>query len=271
MSEHITLKYREEDLRLLEGFRLLDDDFMTMVFDENIEATELLLNIILERDDLRVTRVEVQKEEKNPIVGKRTIKLDIYAVDGDGKVYDVEIQRQDAGADVHRARFHSSVIDTRMLNAQQEFKELHDSYVIFITENDVLGKELPLYHADRVIRETGEMLGDGSHIIYVNGAYKNDDDPIGKLMHDFRCTNAVDMFYPVLASQVRYFKETEGGREKMCKAIEDAVNNRMETRRIDILTESLKNLMESMRLTADEAMTALKISEDDKKRLASRV
>ena len=38
-------------------------------------------------------------------------------------MYDVEIQRQDAGADVHRARFHSSVLDTRMLNAQQEFKE----------------------------------------------------------------------------------------------------------------------------------------------------
>ena len=57
MSEQIVLKYREEDLRILEGFRLLDDDFMTMVFEENIEATELLLNIILERDDLRVTRV----------------------------------------------------------------------------------------------------------------------------------------------------------------------------------------------------------------------
>ena len=45
MSEQIVLKYREEDLRILEGFRLLDDDFMTMVFEENIEATELLLNI----------------------------------------------------------------------------------------------------------------------------------------------------------------------------------------------------------------------------------
>ena len=267
MSEQIVLKYREEDLRILEGFRLLDDDFMTMVFEENIEATELLLNIILERDDLRVTRVVVQKEEKNPIAGKRTIKLDIYAEDGEGKVYDVEIQRQDAGADVHRARFHSSVLDTRMLHAQQEFKELHDSYVIFITENDVLGKGLPLYHADRVIRETGEMFGDGSHIIYVNGAYKNDQDPIGKLMHDFRCTNAVDMFYPVLASQVRYFKETEGGRGKVCKAIEDTIKKR----RIDILTESIKNLMESMKWTAEEAIAALKLSEDDKKQLESRV
>ena len=94
-------------------------------------------------------------------------------------------------------------------------------------------------------------------------------------MHDFRCTNAVDMFYPVLASRVRYFKETEGGREKVCKAIEDTVKNRLEDaikmRRIDMLTESIKNLMDSLKLTAEEAMAALKLSEDDKKQLESRV
>ncbi len=37
------------------------------------------------------------------------------------------------GADAHRARFHSSMLDTKMLKAKQKFKELHDSYVIFIT------------------------------------------------------------------------------------------------------------------------------------------
>lgn len=44
----------EEDLRMIAGFRLLDDDFMTMVFDKNIEATELLLKVILGRNDIRV-------------------------------------------------------------------------------------------------------------------------------------------------------------------------------------------------------------------------
>ena len=45
----------------------------------------------------------------------------------------VEVQRADVGADAHRARFHSSMLDTKMLKAKQKFKELHDSYVIFIT------------------------------------------------------------------------------------------------------------------------------------------
>ena len=71
------LKYKEEDLRFLEGFNLLDDVFMTVVFDRNIEATELVLNIILGRDDLKVTEVVAQREYKNPVVGGRTIKMTI--------------------------------------------------------------------------------------------------------------------------------------------------------------------------------------------------
>ena len=124
------------------------------------------------------------------------------------------------GADAHRARFHSSMLDTKMLKAKQKFKELHDSYVIFITKKDYMDKGLPLYHVERIIQETKERFEDGSHIIYVNGSYKNDDDPVGKLMHDFRCTSSIDMFYDELKNTVKYFKETEGERRQMRKAME---------------------------------------------------
>ena len=200
MADTEIIVLREDTLRILKGFRLLDDDFMTIVFEENIPAVTLLLNIILERDDLTILSVETQKEEKNPIVGGRSITLDIFAKDSDGKFYDCEVQRSDSGADVHRARFHSSMMDSRMLKEKQKFKELKDSYILFITENDVMKLGLPLYHIDRVVRESGALFGDGSHIIYVNGAYKNDENPVGKLMHDFRCTDASDMFYPELAN-----------------------------------------------------------------------
>ena len=112
------------------------------------------------------------------------------------------------------------MLDTKMLKAKQKFKELHDSYVIFITQNDYMDKGLPLYHVERIIQETKERFEDGSHIIYVNGSYKNDDDPVGKLMHDFRCTSSIDMFYDELKNTVKYFKETEGERRQMRKAME---------------------------------------------------
>ncbi len=211
---------KQKVLKIIAGMRLLDDDLMTLVFDKNAPATELLLNILFNRKDMKVKEVIAQREYKNPVTGGRSIKLDVYAVDSTGKVYDIEVQRADHGANFHRARFNSSMIDTRLLKVGQDFAEMVDSYVIFITENDVIGKGLPMYHINRVIEETGEKFVDGSHIIYVNGSYKNNDDPVGKLMHDFRCIVPDDMNYPLLAQNVRYFKE-EGGQARMCKAVEE--------------------------------------------------
>ena len=255
---------RKETLEAIEKLCLLDDNLMTLVFDRNIEATELLLNVILQRNDLKVLEVIGQREYKNPMIGGRSITIDIFAVDGDGKVYDVEVQRASAGADVHRARFHSSMIDTKMLKAKQDFKEIHDSYVIFITASDVMGAGLPLYHMNRVIEETGVCVNDGSHIIYVNGSektyengsYKNDNDPVGKLMHDFRCVGSVDMFYPELAKQVKYFKETEGGREIMCQVFEDLAEKRAEEARIE------EKRAFALRMIARGKLTVEEIAED---------
>ncbi len=270
MDDMLRLKHKEEDLKLLAGFTLLDDDFMTIVFDRNIEATELVLSIILDRNDLKVIEVTAQREYKSPVTGGRSIKLDIYARDADGKIYDIEVQNEDAGADVHRARFYSSMLDSKMLKEKQKFKEIHDSYVIFITKNDYMKLGLSMYHVERMVQEAGTPFEDGSHIIYVNGSYKNDDNPVGKLMHDFRCTSAVDMFYSKLAKPVKHFKETEGGQNQVCKAMEERIDRERVEERIETLFNAVKSLMKSMKMTAEQAMTAMCISDDDRAILSKR-
>lgn len=239
---------RRETLKAIETLSLLDDNLMTLVFDRNTEAAELLLNVVLRRDDLKVLEVVAQREYKNPMSGGRSITIDIYAKDRDDKVYDIEVQRASVGADVRRARFHSSMIDTKVLRAGQEFKEIHDSYVIFITAGDVIGAGCPLYHIDRMIRETGAYFGDGSHILYVNGSFMDDNDPVGRLMHDFRCLSPADMFYPVLARQVKFFKETEGGQEIMCQVFEELAEKRV----IEEKKESARRMIAKSKLTIEE-------------------
>lgn len=128
------------------------------------------------------------------------------------------MQRNREGSHVKRARFHSSMLDSRMLRENQKFKELKDSYVIFICEHDKFGRGLPVYHVDRYIRETKELFEDGSHIIYVNGEYEGNDS-IGQLMHDFKCKRADEIHYRELADGVRHFKETQEGRDTMCEAV----------------------------------------------------
>ena len=98
---------------------------------------------------------------------------------------------------------------------------LPETFVIFITENDVIGKKKPLYRIERKIEETGEAFDDGEHIVYVNGADKDASTALGRLMHDFFCTDPDDMHYKELADKVRYFKEDEEGVAAMCKVMED--------------------------------------------------
>ena len=114
-------------------------------------------------------------------------------------------------------------MDANLLDKGRDFDALAETYVIFITEHDVLGMGKPLYHIERYILETGEKFEDGSHILYVNGEYR-DDSPIGRLMHDFSCTDPSEMYFNVLADRVRFFKESKEGVAIMCKAMEDMRN-----------------------------------------------
>ena len=170
-----------------------------------IEAVEYIINTILERNDIKVKSTKAQVEYKSAT--KRSIILDIQAEDANGKVIDIEIQRSDRGSGVKRARFHSSMIDRTLLSKGEDFEDLVDTYVIFITENDKFGKGIPLYHIERRIEEMDyAVFGDGTHIIYVNGEYRNMEHPIGSLMHDFNCKEAKDIVNPLLAEEVRIFK-----------------------------------------------------------------
>ena len=249
----------EEDLQRLRGFRLLDDDFMSKVF-EDIKCAEFLLQIILNRDDLKVKKSNSQYSVKN-LQGK-SVRLDILAVDRENRVYNIEIQRNDKGAGVKRARYNSGIIDANVTEPGEQYEYLNETYVIFITENDVLKRGLPIYHIDRMIKETGESFGDESHIIYVNSQIKN-ETALGKLMHDFPCTSAKDMYYEVLANRVQYFKEDEKGVAVMCKVMEDMRN---EAARENSL-ETARSLLLIGKLTYEEIAQATKLTVDEVKEL----
>lgn len=206
----------------IKEFRLLDDDFMTKVFENDYECTELLLHIIMQNEDLQVKEARTQYNIKN-IMG-RSVRLDIYAVDSSGKKYNIEVQRSDKGAVAQRARYNSSMLDTNSLLSGMDFYSLPETYVIFITEKDIMGHGKPLYHIDRVVQETGKTFEDGAHILYVNGAYR-DETPVGRLMHDFACKNPDEMYFKILADKTRYFKENEKGVADMCKIMEDLIED----------------------------------------------
>lgn len=105
------------------------------------------------------------------------------------------------------------------LEANKAYKLLPDSFVIFITENDILEEGRPIYSIDRHIDESGNAFEDGSHIVYVNASCK-DDTPLGRLMQDFACADYEKMHYQTLADRVKYFKTTKEGERDMQDIIE---------------------------------------------------
>lgn len=205
--------------KIIEKLRLFDDDFMTVFFDNNIEDTQLVLRILMDIPDLEVTQVIVQRELRN--LKGRSICMDIWARDSEDTQYDIEVQRADKGAEPKRARYNSSLLDGAAIKKKAGFQELPETYIIFITENDVLGKGCSLYHIERIITETGEAFNDKEHILYVNGATQEDSD-VGRLMHDFRQSNPDEMYYEQLADTARNHKQG-GGRPNMCKLLEDTI------------------------------------------------
>lgn len=255
--------------QIIDDMDLFSDDLMSMVFDGNIKATELLLKVILQRDDIQVKSVVGQREFQNPVVGGRDIRLDIWAQDSTGKHYNVEVQQKLEGAHIRRARFNSSMMDSRMLKKGQDFSELQDSYMVFITRTDIFGHGIPIYTIDRHFKETDELFDDGSHIIYVNGAYKG-DDAIGNLLHDFVCKESKDMYYSELAAGMRHFKE-EGGRKKMSEAVEKYAAEKAENVRLNALLDSIRKLMDNMKLGVEQAMNVLEISDSDREILLEKL
>ncbi|MEZ3479900.1 MAG: PD-(D/E)XK nuclease family transposase [Lachnospiraceae bacterium] len=251
VTEQIDQKH-QEDLQRLRGFRLLDDDFLTKCFEGDTASIELVLQIVLEKPDLKVLDVRTQVFVENLL--NRSVRFDILATDSTGAKINVEIQRADKGAGRKRARYNSSMMDATLLKKGDDFDNLPETWVVFITENDVIGKGLPLYPVERCFLGTGERFEDGSHILYVNGAYRG-DTPIGKLMHDFSCTNAADMYYTTLADRVRFFKESKEGILIMCKVMEDM--------RKESLQEGIKEgaINTAKRMLTDGILTLEKIAE----------
>ena len=237
----------QDKLQRIAKMRMFDDTLMNAVFDSRIEETEVLIQIILGRDDIKVTSTKTQEEFIN--VYGRMVTLDIVARDADNKLYNIEVQRDKYKAPPQRARFHAAVTDITLLKDRQPFKEMPERYTIFITEEDKFGSGFPMYHVENVIKELSDKpFRDGGHIIYVNGEYRDLATPIGQLMHDFACTKASDILNPVLRERVRYLKESEGGTAEMCELVEEYA----EKKAMRVKLKNAKNLLENTNLSLED-------------------
>lgn len=247
----------------------MDDIFFCRFFDGNIDCTQYVLRIIMDKPDLIVKSAKSQFNVEN--IRGRGIRLDVLAVDGAGKLYNIEVQRKDDGAVPQRARYNSSLLDADNLEKGAKFADLPETFVIFITERDVLKGGKQIYHIERVVKETGKNFGDGSQIVYVNGSMRG-GSALGDLMHDFFCRNASAIKSTLLATRTDFVKNNEKEVQGMSDFVERIVSERLDRmmaeRETKTLLENIRALMDTLHGTAEEAMNLLKIPPEKQKELA---
>ena len=155
-------------LQQINKLRLFDDDFMKIVFKDDRQCVKEVIDIICQSDN-DIQKVFVEDYLKN-IVGKDFI-FDIVAITPETSI-NLEIQRDKYRARPIRVKNHEALLISYNTKPQQNDEEQVRTMVIFLIEEDYYGLGEPIYHIERIVKETGESFADGSMILYVNVEYE---------------------------------------------------------------------------------------------------
>ena len=139
------------------------------------EAYQNVLSIILDESDLKLKEVKVEQVILNK-TGKRAIRLDAWAQDTRNRQFDMEMQNDSDSDDLRkRSRFYQGLIDTPILKSGKEtrYRQLPSTTIIFITQDDIFGKDLAMYTFREQCEEVPDLLlEDGTTKIFLNMASK---------------------------------------------------------------------------------------------------
>jgi len=167
---------------------LYSDAFISYLRN-NPRALSHVLKCVLPGISLKITRL-FRYEEKTlyppSIAFDRSIV--IFAEDSSGKLYDIDLVIADKEYHRKQACFHANCL----INCgRYPHKEHVEVYTIMLADCNLLDEDsqTALSNIEWYCNETGQVLPNADHIIYVNGAYKDDSTDIGKLIFDLQQTD----------------------------------------------------------------------------------
>ena len=200
----------------VQDFRPIDDVFFEVLADDELFCQEIL-RIILEDEKLIVNDVIVQSSERN-LYG-RSVRLDALCTLGNGEKCNIEVQRSDNDNHLKRVRFNAASITMKESQVNENFQDVREVYMVYISEFDIFGKGKTIYHVKNVIQETGDVVDDGLHRIFVNTACDDGTD-IADLMSCFTEKQVNNPKFPVFTSRMNRLKNEEGGLNIMCEVMQ---------------------------------------------------
>ena len=218
------------------------DDTLFQKMAEDPGFCEELISTVLEQQVI-VKNVTPQNSVKN--LQGRSVVLDALCQLETGDECNVEVQKADDDNHQKRVRYNTSCITANITEPGTKFKNVPNVIGIYISKFDMFHSEKTVYHIDRIIRETGETLDNGLQEIYVNTQI-NDGTDIAELMHIFTNVNAYNFEkFPKVSHRKKQFKESEGGKEKVCNLVENYAKERAEEAAKEAAKKAEKEAMDS--------------------------
>lgn len=181
---------------------------------------------------------------------EKSVRLDIYAQDDQGRLFDIEMQvvrQQDIGK---RIRYYQAQMDKDSLSRGKHYYDLNDSYIIFLCPYD------PFYHGrsryEFSIREDHYhdiKLETGSHLIFLNSKGKDCNQNKGlQQFFDFMngIINESDTFIAHLNSDIDAYVGSGQWRLDKMKLTTELQDSERKGERKGII-QALKDSVEMMR------------------------
>lgn len=227
----------EEKLARIQRFRPIDDTFFEILVQDE-KVCEEILRTILQDPGLAVISVTSQKSIKN-LFG-RSVRLDALCKLGTGELVNIEVQRADDDDHLRRVRYHASCVTASITDTGEKFSKVPTIYTVYISEFDPFSLGLTTYHVDSVIRETGAVVDDGLHRIFVN-AKADDGTDTARLMKCFLQEEVDDHKFPEFSNRVHMLKHSEGGISRMCAIMEEYAKEYAEEYAKEVEKKSAEN------------------------------
>ena len=214
--------YEQQKARLAR-MNLMDDQFFQKVV-QDLESCEEILRIILQMPDLHI--ISNQIERTIPVLTAHAVKLDLICEDSNGNIFNVEVQKSNDTDHQKRVRYNMACVDTLSAEKGTDYKYLPDVYIIFISAFDIFKHGKTIYHIQRTVLETGDIVENGTHEIYVNTAIDDGSD-IAQLMQYFKNSSGIHPLFEKLSSQVYYYKESPEGAKHMGNVFDEYAEERI--------------------------------------------
>ena len=197
-----------------EDLTFTDDFIFCKVLENSPELAKEMLEIIL---GFKIKKVEVQKQKVlDSAYDAKAVRLDVYAADEDGIIYDIEMQTTRPRKLAKRSRYYQSKLDNSIIEKNEPYEALRKTYVIFICLSDPFNDNRCIYTFENFCKENKSLsLGDEAYKIFVNAKGNTDgaSDCLKRLLDYLRNNKASNAFTQKLEEKVEEAQQNKDWRE----------------------------------------------------------